>query len=86
MDCLLRMNRIKKKNVVSSKGITLRLSRWMYFLQIFNDCLLMIFKKNIDQKLTDLMTNTQCIIVPYHGGGRIKKINAWYLNTLMVYL
>jgi hypothetical protein len=24
--------------------------------------------------------------VPYHGGGRIKKINAWYLNTLMVYL
>ncbi len=26
-------------------------------------------------------------IVPYrHGGGRSKKINAWYLNTLMVYL
>ncbi len=25
-------------------------------------------------------------IVPYHGGGHIKKINAWYLNTLMVYL
>jgi hypothetical protein len=21
------------------------------------------------------------IIVPYHGGGRSKKINAWYLNT-----
>ncbi len=21
-----------------------------------------------------------------HRGGRIKKINAWYLNTLMVYL
>jgi hypothetical protein len=27
------------------------------------------------------------IIVPYrHGGGWSKKINAWYLNTLMVYL
>ncbi len=26
------------------------------------------------------------ISVPYHGGGRIKQINAWYLNTLMVYL
>jgi hypothetical protein len=24
--------------------------------------------------------------VPYHGGGRSKKINAWYLNTHMVYL
>ncbi len=25
--------------------------------------------------------------VPYrHGGGWSKKINAWYLNTLMVYL
>ncbi len=24
--------------------------------------------------------------VPYHGGGRRKKINAWYLNTHMVYL
>ncbi len=29
-----------------------------------------------------------CVLtVPYrHRGGRIKKINAWYLNTLMVYL
>jgi hypothetical protein len=27
------------------------------------------------------------ISVPYrHGGGWSKKINAWYLNTLMVYL
>ncbi len=26
------------------------------------------------------------VTVPYHGGGRSKKINAWYLNTLMVYL
>jgi hypothetical protein len=26
------------------------------------------------------------LIVPYHGGGRSKKINAWYLNTLMVFL
>jgi hypothetical protein len=26
------------------------------------------------------------VLVPYHGGGHIKKINAWYLNTLMVYL
>ncbi len=27
------------------------------------------------------------IIVPYrHGGGWSSKINAWYLNTLMVYL
>ncbi len=26
------------------------------------------------------------LCVPYHGGGRSKKINAWYLNTLMVYL
>ncbi len=27
------------------------------------------------------------ITVPYrHGGGWSKKINAWYLNTLMVYL
>jgi hypothetical protein len=25
-------------------------------------------------------------LVPYHGGGRRKKINAWYLNILMVYL
>jgi hypothetical protein len=25
-------------------------------------------------------------VVPYHGGGRSKKINAWYLNTHMVYL
>jgi hypothetical protein len=24
--------------------------------------------------------------VPYHGGGRRKYINAWYLNTHMVYL
>jgi hypothetical protein len=29
----------------------------------------------------------QFVNVPYrHRGGRIKKINAWYLNTLMVYL
>jgi hypothetical protein len=27
------------------------------------------------------------VVVPYrHGGGWSKKINAWYLNTLMVYL
>ncbi len=26
------------------------------------------------------------VVVPYHGGGRSKKINAWYLNTHMVYL
>jgi hypothetical protein len=27
------------------------------------------------------------IVVPYrHGGGWSRKINAWYLNTLMVYL
>jgi hypothetical protein len=27
------------------------------------------------------------VFVPYrHGGGWSKKINAWYLNTLMVYL
>jgi hypothetical protein len=31
--------------------------------------------------------NSLKIIVPYrHGGGWSKKINAWYLNTLMVYL
>jgi hypothetical protein len=36
-----------------------------------------------------IMSVTQCrcdfIIVPYHGGGRSKKINAWYLNTHMVF-
>jgi hypothetical protein len=36
----------------------------------------------------NLNTDTAMDIgVPYsHGGGWSKKINAWYLNTLMVYL
>jgi hypothetical protein len=37
---------------------------------------------NVDIRLTNVGSR----IVPYHGGGRSKKINAWYLNTHMVYL
>ncbi len=41
----------------------------------------------ISEEYTNLEVNqgiTSCSI--RHGGGRSKKINAWYLNTLMVYL
>jgi hypothetical protein len=41
--------------------------------------------KQIDCKVS--RASLYCFSVPYrHSGGRSKKINAWYLNTLMVYL
>jgi hypothetical protein len=55
-------------------------------------CVALLSHFNSQQLYSNQKENTltlKCIsaaIVPYHGGGRSKKINAWYLNTLMVYL
>jgi hypothetical protein len=44
-------------------------------------------KGNIMTSITFGFFTRDIRLVPYrHRGGRIKKINAWYLNTLMVYL
>ncbi len=48
---------------------------------------LRLFVQNSHINWAVLTGNGNMLSVPYrHRGGRIKKINAWYLNTHMVYL
>jgi hypothetical protein len=55
------------------KGLTIIIIKKMKFEQI--------------RKIISYRIIMEHITVPYrHGGGRMKKINAWYLNTHMVYL
>ncbi len=38
------------------------------------------------QVAESIFYNYTVVVVPDHDGGRRKKINAWFLNTHMVYL
>ncbi len=51
----------------------------VYILE--NMAVLLRFQSDIIYETINMMY----ILVPYHRGGRSKKINAWYLNTHMVY-